>query len=223
MIKSTRPACFPLRRGKPIGYKRVVDLRERMKICRKCKVEKPEGEFYKHTDSPDGLDRWCKVCRYADTRAREARGKEKMPWSTERAIRLLSDNGIPATVGYLVGKPRKDIVVYGYLSVEAKSAVPHRPGSYIFGLTKAQRVERCDYYVLICHDTERAFVVPGESELLHFGKALCLNALDPKWSCFENAYEQIKNRVIGDIQLGVPIESVRVHSGANYYQVNAVG
>lgn len=190
-----------------------------MKVCRKCLVEKSEGEFYKHTDSPDGLDRWCKACRYADTKAREAKGKEKMPWSTERAIRLLSDCGIPTTVGYLVGKPRKDIVAYGYLSIEAKSAIPHRPDSYIFGLTQAQQVERCDYYMLICRDTGRTFVVPGDSDLLHFGKALCLNARDRKWDCFENAFDQIKERVMGDIRLSAPIETVRVNSGGKYYQI----
>lgn len=190
-----------------------------MKKCCKCKIEMPDGEFYKHTDSPDGLDRWCKACRYADTKARAAKGQEKMPWSTEQAIKLLSGCGIPATVGYLVGKPRKDIVVYGYLSVEAKSAIPRRPGSYLFGLTKTQRIERCDYYVLICRDIGRTFVVPGNSDVLHFGKALCLNIHDPKWNCFENNFDQIKERVLNDIQLSAPIEAVRVHSGANYYQI----
>lgn len=34
-----------------------------MKKCCKCKVEKPESEFYKNKKMKDGLDYYCKECR----------------------------------------------------------------------------------------------------------------------------------------------------------------
>jgi len=33
-----------------------------MKICSKCKVEKPFDEFYKQSSSKDGHNSWCKHC-----------------------------------------------------------------------------------------------------------------------------------------------------------------
>lgn len=191
-----------------------------MKTCHKCKVEKPEGSFYKRSNSPDGLDAWCKVCRNADSKERYETGNRQLPWSTDRAIRLLSENGIPTTVGRIVGRPGKDIVAYGYITIEAKSAQPHGINGYIFGMTKAQRQKPCDYYLLICKDTGRVFVVPGDSEVLNFGAtALIVNVTNPRLLCFENAYQTIKDRVVLDIHRSEPIRAVRVLSGDRYYNV----
>jgi hypothetical protein len=38
-----------------------------MKLCAVCKVQKPLGEFYKRSDSPDGYRSDCKPCRSANT------------------------------------------------------------------------------------------------------------------------------------------------------------
>lgn len=33
-----------------------------MKVCTKCKIEKPRSEYWKKTKNKDGLDFWCKDC-----------------------------------------------------------------------------------------------------------------------------------------------------------------
>lgn len=33
-----------------------------MKKCKKCNLEKPKDEFYKHPSNKDGLQSWCKEC-----------------------------------------------------------------------------------------------------------------------------------------------------------------
>ena len=33
-----------------------------MKICTKCKIEKPDSEFYKNSSHKGGLNSWCKTC-----------------------------------------------------------------------------------------------------------------------------------------------------------------
>ena len=38
-----------------------------MKVCSKCKIEKPETEFFKSTKNKDGLRGSCKVCHQAQT------------------------------------------------------------------------------------------------------------------------------------------------------------
>lgn len=34
-----------------------------MKTCSKCKAEKPESEFSKHSQKKDGLNSWCRSCK----------------------------------------------------------------------------------------------------------------------------------------------------------------
>ena len=195
-----------------------------MRTCRKCKNAKPDGEFYQRSDSPDGLDRWCKECRKEDSNFRNTHKNRKLPYSTEQALKLLSDNGIPVTVGYLVGRPRKDLVAYGYLTVEAKSALGAHNATtgYVFGMTKTQHVERCDFYILICKDIERVFVVPLESHVLNFDtRALYINVHDPQLAQFENAYHLIKERALRDIQESRRIKDITVFSGQRYYKIAA--
>lgn len=43
-----------------------------MKICNKCKIEKPKNEFDKHSAKKDGLQHQCKICR-SEHRAKNAK------------------------------------------------------------------------------------------------------------------------------------------------------
>lgn len=55
-----------------------------MKICNKCKIEKPKNEFDKHSAKRDGLQPHCKICR------REHRAKNSQSISDyQRAYRIL--------------------------------------------------------------------------------------------------------------------------------------
>ena len=43
-----------------------------IKTCTKCKIEKPQGEFYKNTRMKDGLNTFCIICHKTDNVARKA-------------------------------------------------------------------------------------------------------------------------------------------------------
>jgi hypothetical protein len=47
-----------------------------MKICTKCRQEKPEDEFYKDSRKQDGLRSWCKCCQKLDNTKRESKYNE---------------------------------------------------------------------------------------------------------------------------------------------------
>lgn len=61
-----------------------------VKICKKCKSEKPVGEFYKCAGNGDGLQSYCRMCAKAFPMSRETQ-KKKAIRSKERYRLLKSD------------------------------------------------------------------------------------------------------------------------------------
>ncbi len=61
-----------------------------MKICRNCKTNKEDSEFYKHPANRDGLQSWCKVCKkaYKQTQEYKKYGKEyyRIPEVRQKAL-----------------------------------------------------------------------------------------------------------------------------------------
>lgn len=47
-----------------------------MKVCHRCWIEKPIGEFNKQVRNPDGLQYWCRECKNAWRRERYATNPE---------------------------------------------------------------------------------------------------------------------------------------------------
>jgi hypothetical protein len=58
-----------------------------MKVCSKCRVEKPKGEFYAHKRGKDGLFSDCKVCVKARANAYADANREKVRLSNREAGR----------------------------------------------------------------------------------------------------------------------------------------
>jgi len=48
-----------------------------MKTCTKCKINKPETEFYKRSNRASGLQSCCKVCSLTQVRRSKAKSKHK--------------------------------------------------------------------------------------------------------------------------------------------------
>jgi hypothetical protein len=48
-----------------------------MKTCSKCRIEKPDTEFYKNTKQKDGLQNWCKTCCAENDKKRGSRRQYK--------------------------------------------------------------------------------------------------------------------------------------------------
>jgi len=49
-----------------------------MKICFKCKKEKPDNEFYKSGHTKDGLHSWCNICCREQTAKQKRNYKKKI-------------------------------------------------------------------------------------------------------------------------------------------------
>lgn len=52
-------------------------FKKEMKFCVKCKNNKNEGGFYKHSASSDGLNSWCKECNLKATKQTAQKYKER--------------------------------------------------------------------------------------------------------------------------------------------------
>lgn len=88
-------------------------------------------------------------------------------------------------------------------------------------MTKSQREEHCNFYILICKDPERVFVIPENSDILTFDRqVLYINISDSRLAQYENAYHLIKEQVLDDIQNSTPIWPLTVFSGQRYYKVS---
>jgi hypothetical protein len=60
----------PQRKTKHNDSHHAYDGKARQKLCRKCKKQKPEGDFHKDRSCKDGLARWCKECKAKAARKR---------------------------------------------------------------------------------------------------------------------------------------------------------
>lgn len=80
-----------------------------MKICSKCKIEKPKTEFHKRADRPSGVHSKCKGCalwaqklirnteeyrQYDRERAREYRKTQKGKEISDRHVQSMKTRGI---------------------------------------------------------------------------------------------------------------------------------
>jgi hypothetical protein len=54
-----------------------MNSRVNQKLCSKCKKQKPNEEFHKNNNSPDGLTCWCKECHRDSARQWRSNNKEQ--------------------------------------------------------------------------------------------------------------------------------------------------
>ena len=140
------------------------------KKCIKCRQYKPSSEYYASSGgTKDKLMSNCKVCQKEYARKTYKKGS-KPPKSTQDAINLLKNNGIPAHPGIGLGMPYVDVVAWGCVPIEAKGSKKY-DGQYQFGLTPGQRGTLINqltdgFIMLIAYDDDRdrVFIVPTDNE-----------------------------------------------------------
>ncbi len=64
-----------------------------VKRCHSCSIEKPADEFFKRSDSRDGLQRSCKACQIVQGRERKRR--EAKPRKPAEPVDLLGETWLP--------------------------------------------------------------------------------------------------------------------------------
>ncbi len=162
-ISKVEPAQ-PLTAGFVSNHTRMVTVVEytSLRKCVKCHELKEASEFYPR---PGGryLTAECKECMKKRSRNRVPvdRKVSTVPSETD-VIAELHKQGIPALPGKALGQQWADVIAYGAVLIEVKSAKRHYRGSYNFGFTPSQRAGklRGDLVVLVCkHDDGNTFHV----------------------------------------------------------------
>lgn len=78
-------------------------LEVKTKKCTRCGRELPVTEFYKKTDSPDGLQTWCKECLKKQQRKRESGGvsDELKTYTARQLMEELAKRGYRGELEYV--------------------------------------------------------------------------------------------------------------------------
>lgn len=63
-----------------------------MKVCKRCRQERPLGEFYKHKGTRDGRLSFCKECKRAEQRRRYDENMQDPEWVAKERERTRERN-----------------------------------------------------------------------------------------------------------------------------------
>lgn len=140
-----------------------------LKLCRDCKEEKPLSDFYRQANTPDGHTPRCKPChgkemaKYAKKDARTKAGH----WAEELVVNRLMSMGIFAVPGKRTTMKWVDVVAWGCVTVEVKSA-KFKNGSYRFDMGSQRRRKKIqDIVVLVTEDTKQCYLFTGDNPLFY--------------------------------------------------------
>jgi hypothetical protein len=206
------------------------------RVCTSCKLPRDLSEYYPR---PGGkyLCAECKTCM-------KARSKRQVP--TDKKVALvpseadviieLHKQGIPALPGKALAQQWADVIAYGCVLIEVKSAKRHYRGCYQFAFTPSQRAGKLkgDLVVLVCKmDTGNTYhvfqannpVFYGEDGRLktavawtpgakHKGRFVSLNDgmmehAQDKWDLVEDYLRRVSARLSAGYQL-----PIRLHEAA---------
>jgi hypothetical protein len=118
-------------------------------ICSLCQQPKAVSEFYTRSGMPHLRYAWCIDCHKL-----KAKQQKKMPRhlssveSETKLIEYLWCCGIPALPGKAIGHEYADVVAWGCVMIEVKSARPI-DGTYHFNFTPLQQAKGLRGHVLV--------------------------------------------------------------------------
>lgn len=77
----TKSQCAIVRTPKNSNSERLAEMTNphlnKSKVCCRCKLKKPSGEFYKNKSTKDGLQKECKVCHSESQKKWQSENREK--------------------------------------------------------------------------------------------------------------------------------------------------
>lgn len=124
------------------------------KICSSCKEPLDPSEFYDHPDMKDGKQKKCKACMLRD--AKQYKSKPKQAASNQYELEIinkLKSLNIYAAPGKCSEWKWCDVVAWGCVKVEVKTANQNEKGMFIFSTSRKQQKGGfvADFVVLVCH------------------------------------------------------------------------
>lgn len=197
--------------------------------CSKCQLSKDLSEFYPR---PGGkyLCAECKDCMKLRSKVQTKVDKKVAVVASEaEVITELHKQGIPALPGKALSQQWADVIAYGCVLIEVKSAYRHYRGCYQFGFTPSQRAGKLkgDLVVLVCkNDTGNTYHVLQASNPVfyhegqlktavawtpgakHKGRFISLNdeimyAAQNNWDLVERHLVKIQNKLIEGFELPI--------------------
>ncbi len=138
-----------------------------MKTCIRCGESRPESDFYRN-----GTDSYCKSCRRVINSEGRSRRKERglashLPGepSTQAAMDVLLQHGIPSCPGSAMGRAWIDLIAWGCVPIEAKISLPYRKeNTYQWSFTPSEIVrgfEGLFMFFARSSERDRVFIVPS--------------------------------------------------------------
>lgn len=156
------PRCVTIRARELTVRRPTVFEYTSPRICTACHQPKELSEYYPR---PGGkyLCAECKDCMKARSKRQTKVDKKVSTIATENdVITELAKLGIPALPGKALSHQWADVVAFGCVLIEVKSATLHHFRSFDFGFTASQQAGklRGDIIVLVCkYDTVNTFHV----------------------------------------------------------------
>lgn len=123
------------------------------KVCRDCQIEKPVNEFYLRTDGRNYTS-VCIECMKVRGRYRNLGKMARLISTVDSENQILSELhqlGIPAWPGKAMSHTWADMVAWGIVRIEVKSAIPNEKGvcSWHFTPSQLRNGIRGDVVILI--------------------------------------------------------------------------
>lgn len=124
------------------------------KICSSCKEPLNPSEFYDHPDAKDGKQKKCKACTLRDQKAYKVKPKQTASNSNElEIINKLKSLNIYAAPGKCSEWKWCDVVAWGCVKLEVKTANQSEKGAFIFSTSRNQQKNgfTADFVILVCN------------------------------------------------------------------------
>lgn len=143
------------------------------RVCVKCQLPKDLSEYYPR---PGGkyLCAECKDCMKLRSKVQVKVDKKVAVVPSEaEVITELHKHGIPALPGKALSQQWADVIAYGCVLIEVKSAKRHYRGGYNFAFTPSQRSGKLkgDLVVLVCKmETENSFHIFQANNPIFYGE-----------------------------------------------------